>query len=720
MGADNSKYADGEGGQVAYIAQRTQVGRAKAITANKVLGGATKLDIKLPPKASRADATDYEFIKSSLVNLLLFSRLDRITANRIVAEMYALPVQAGEILIQQGDSGDAATKLFVVRSGKFEVLERRKDVMFKVNTKERGDVFGEISLMYDCPRSATVAATTDASVWVLERDVFRHFVQASVEDEKGQIQLFLNSVPLLSSLRPDEKMLLVDAFQEEAFVAGARVIMEGDVGDKFYIIKEGEAQVIQGDREVNRLFRSDFFGEQALLQDEPRKATVRALTPLVCLTLDRRTFVAVLGPLQDIMAKEKSPEVVNQRMAKLKPQGSAAHRRPVAEVIIKYDAARRSIVCDGHLDEVVELRRGGQKMAAELRDAERKLVLVEGELLGEGAFSRVCKVTEETTGRVFALKRMAKSAALQCPEHVFCEQHITRNIAHPFCLRQYASFQDKANLYMLFDLMPGGDLMDVLVAEAKVIKYPVADKNSLRKGCLAPKMKMWQGMEEPMSKFYIASIVLALEYLHDNSIAFRDLKPENVLIDGQGYVKLGDFGFAKQVDLGGRTYTFCGTPGYVAPENVMGRGYNHSVDWWTLGVLMYVLLTARQPFTSPKTQDPMEVMRRIVDDRWPIKYPPYMSDEARDLISHLLERKPVKRIGMLQGKARDIKMHPWFAGFDWDALAARRMDPPRKPKEADSAKRKTELAEAHRAEPRELQTISPQEAAEWDRVFKDF
>ncbi len=113
-------------------------------------------------------------------------------------------------------------------------------------------------------------------------------------------------------------------------------------------------------------------------------------------------------------------------------------------------------------------------------------------------------------------------------------------------------------------------------------------------------------------------------------------------------MKLGDFGFAKQVDLGGRTYTFCGTPGYVAPENVMGRGYNHSVDWWTLGVLMYVLLTARQPFTSPRTQDPMEVMRRIVDDRWPIKYPPYMSDEARDLISRLLERKPVRRIGMLQ------------------------------------------------------------------------
>lgn len=107
--------------------------------------------------------------------------------------------------------------------------------------------------------------------------------------------------------------------------------------------------------------------------------------------------------------------------------------------------------------------------------------------------------------------------------------------------------------------------------------------------------------------------------------------PLSVFIDKDGQVKLGDFGFAKVLENGNRTYTFCGTPGYVAPENVLAHGYNFSVDWWGLGVVMYVLLTGRQPFSTPKTDDPMVVMRRIVDENYLIKYPPYVSHHAKDV-----------------------------------------------------------------------------------------
>ncbi|KAG1669908.1 hypothetical protein FOA52_002434 [Chlamydomonas sp. UWO 241] len=710
-GSKTSKHGEGLEGLDLGDQMKTQVGRMKA-----VLGGRQAKEEKFTHKGHKTTVGDYEFVVNSLRNLLLFDKLDRFTQQKIVAETYERVIPAGEILIQQGDTGRSAAQLYIVKSGVFEVLERRKGVMVRVNTKERGDCFGEISLMYNCPRSATVAATTDAVVWVLDRETFRFNVQVAAEEGTAQIELFLNSVPLLSPLTLEQKNELVHAFTEEHYAAGMTIITEGDVGDKFYIVKEGEATVIQADKEVNRLFRSDFFGEQALLNDEPRKATVKAAANLTVLALDRQTFVNVLGPLQDIMAKEKSMDVTNSRMAKLLPKGSAAMRRPLGNVKIKVLETRTEITAKGHLDEVQELQGGGAKHASGV-SGEGCLTLIEADLLGEGAFSRVVKVTEEEAGRTFAMKRMTKGSAMQCPEHVYSEQEITRNMAHPFCLRQYASFQDKYHLYFLFDLMPGGDLMDVLVAEAKVIKFPVED-SPLRRGSLATKMKMWQGMEEPLAKFYVASIVLALEYLHDNNLVFRDLKPENVLIDAQGYAKLGDFGFAKPVEPGSRTYTFCGTPGYVAPENVMGRGYNQSVDWWTLGVLMYVLLTARQPFTSPKAQDPMEVMRRIVDERWPIRYAPYMSEEAKDLVSKLLERRPIKRIGCFQGRANDIKKHPWFANFDWDALSSRRMEPPRKPKDEDSAKRKKELSEAHKADA--PLSATPEELAEWEKTFKDF
>jgi len=436
---------------------------------------------------------------------------------------------------------------------------------------------------------------------------------------------------------------------------------------------------------------------------------------------NRDTFTEILGPLDKVMQEAKSETASQQRMALLRPRGSAAaSARPRADIELKVKTQQGFVptTASGHLDEVQELAKGGTKMGS-AEEAAAKLSLMEKQLLGEGAFSRVSEVLEESTNRTFALKRMTKTAALQCPEHVYCEQHISKNAANPFCIRQYASFKDKYHLYFLFDLMPGGDLMDVLVAEAKIIKHPVPQKGSLRQGCLAPKVKMWQGMEESMAQFYVASIVLALEYLHSSGIVYRDLKPENVLIDGQGYAKLGDFGFAKQIEVGGRTYTFCGTPGYVAPENVLGRGYNHSVDWWTLGVLMYVLLTARQPFSSPKTSDPMEVMRRIVHEAWPVKYPPYMSPAAKDLIMRLLERKPAKRIGMLQSGVDEIKKHPWFGGFDWAALSSRRMEPPRLPKATDHAKRKAELEEAHKGDPVEVQ-MTAQEQTECETVFKDF
>ena len=381
----------------------------------------------------------------------------------------------------------------------------------------------------------------------------------------------------------------------------------------------------------------------------------------------------------------------------------------------------------GHLDEVWELNHSSDPYrtnntptpASSQRDDDIVLSLIEGITLGGGAFSRVSSVTEEGCSRSYALKRIRKTAVMRCPEHIYCEQAITRNLTHPFCIRQYGSFQDKYHLYFLFDLMNGGDLMDILVNDAAVVSVRTPTKHSLKPACLAPQVQVLRGLTEDVAKFYIASIVLALEYLHENKVVYRDLKPENVLIDQQGYPRLGDFGFAKVLKRGKKTYTFCGTPGYVAPENVLAHGYGYSVDWWALGVVTYVLLTGKQPFTYPRTDDQMEIMKRIVDNAYHISFPPYVSHTAKSFVLGLLERIPSRRLGCLPGRVNDIKMHAWFQDFDWDSLAARKMIPPRPPKD-DAAKRIRDLMHSERKGLNKVAKESPDDLREANKIFEDF
>eukprot|EP00879_Flechtneria_rotunda_P017343 GHRR01018167.1.p2 GENE.GHRR01018167.1~~GHRR01018167.1.p2 ORF type:complete len:271 (+),score=98.79 GHRR01018167.1:464-1276(+) len=196
-------------------------GRAVGITG----GGALKrlAAPRLPPGAVKARPEDYAVIEEILNKVLLFNKLERHLQRKVVSEMYEQAVTAGEILIKEGDTGLAASELYVVKSGKFEVLQRRHGVNVRVNLKERGDCFGELALMYICPRTATVAATTDAVVWVLERDVFRYFVRNAAETQVSEVELFLNSVPILSSLNQEEKLQLVDAFEEKTYNPGDKV-----------------------------------------------------------------------------------------------------------------------------------------------------------------------------------------------------------------------------------------------------------------------------------------------------------------------------------------------------------------------------------------------------------------------------------------------------------------------------------------------------------------
>lgn len=230
-------------------------------------------------------------------------------------------------------------------------------------------------------------------------------------------------------------------------------------------------------------------------------------------------------------------------------------------------------------------------------------------------------------------------------EHILNEKMIMFSCTHPFILEMVGAFQDSMHLYILLELAHGGELFTLL----------------RRKGTFA----------EPMARFYSACVVSAFTTLHERSVAYRDLKLENLLLDAKGYVKMCDFGFAKVVE--DRTWTLCGTPEYMAPEIICNVGHSMPVDWWALGILVYEFIVGRTPFNA---DDPMSLYRLILKGN--VTYPPHISKKAKALIMNLLTSKPATRLGTLNQK--DVVNHTFFKVVDFGQLLKRKVKPPWAPK----------------------------------------
>ncbi|KAH6855007.1 kinase-like domain-containing protein [Chaetomium sp. MPI-CAGE-AT-0009] len=284
--------------------------------------------------------------------------------------------------------------------------------------------------------------------------------------------------------------------------------------------------------------------------------------------------------------------------------------------------------------------------------------LVRVRTLGTGTFARVCLVrpshgTEADRSKVYALKILRKTEVIKLKQidHVRHERQILADVrGHPFITNYVTSFSDHDFLYILLDYVPGGELFTYL--------------------------RKFRRFDENMARFYAAEIVLILEHLHEHQggIAYRDMKPENLLLDGEGHIKLVDFGFAKR--LGNNesghpveTYTLCGTPEYLAPEVIHNKGHTTAVDWWALGILIYEFLTGYPPFWH---QNPIEIYKQIVEK--PIVFPqePAISDAAKDIIRQFCTVDRSRRLGNISGGAAKVKAHPFFAGVDWDAVYQKR------------------------------------------------
>ena len=263
--------------------------------------------------------------------------------------------------------------------------------------------------------------------------------------------------------------------------------------------------------------------------------------------------------------------------------------------------------------------------------------------IGTGSFARVKLAMDKVTGQAVVVKVISKDIVLKRKQlaHVLTENRLLAQLHHPLLVAHKSSFQDNFFLYMVLEYVPGGELYTLL---AKT------------------------GFIEPHdARIYACEVVCALAYLHSLHMAYRDIKPENILITASGHIKLTDFGFLKQVQ--GKTYTLCGTPEYLAPELINREGHDLQCDWWALGVLLYEMLVGRPPFQAAS---PFELYEQILTQA--VRYPPNLPADVRSLMESLLRKNPHER-----ASEAEIRACAYFSGINWDQAAQCHLQPHYRP-----------------------------------------
>eukprot|EP00511_Aplanochytrium_stocchinoi_P010338 CAMPEP_0204865970 /NCGR_PEP_ID=MMETSP1348-20121228/15349_1 /ASSEMBLY_ACC=CAM_ASM_000700 /TAXON_ID=215587 /ORGANISM="Aplanochytrium stocchinoi, Strain GSBS06" /LENGTH=775 /DNA_ID=CAMNT_0052017635 /DNA_START=77 /DNA_END=2404 /DNA_ORIENTATION=+ len=711
------------------------------------------------------------FIRSSLQQNLLLSHLSPAQLDLVVNAMKLRKVAASTVLFESGDVGD---RFYIVESGVYTFYTGEGDV-YEV---KGGESFGELALLYDCPRdSKCVSPEMSSEIWVLDRRTFKTIMGLEEEEQRKVNLELLRSAPLLHGLSDKQLVDIVNFVEPFKFKPGEIIIHKGDPGNIFYFIKSGKVELTKiGNERVeahDMVFGpGEYFGERALLLEQPRAATVTAMTHVECLTLDQQGFHSFLGFLKPKLDEGLGVRVLNalpllnklgdsereklfgsfdiERFGdgeKILEQG----KKGLKFYIVKHGKVKVvknmvgigngasvtvDVFCEGQYfgetcmvsdkkssSDVISIgnvecftlgqdsfnvllhslhdflgRVGDNRKRNE--DYELSITAVETtpfllsdlevlDIIGTGRFGTVRVVEHKVLKTTYALKAVPKSVVVKTKQqkHVVNEKDILQICNSPFIVKLYKTFKDNDCIYFLTEFIQGGELFGLLYNENS-IKLSVKDK-----------------------AFYSACVVEVLDYLHKKSIIYRDLKPENLLIDHNGYIRLIDFGAAKIVEH--KTYTIFGTAEYLAPELVLHKGYNRSIDIWGLGILTYEMLFGRSPFWS-KEKDQKYILKNILDGKF--VYPKETPEYITSFISKLLARKPQQRIGMGDAGIQDIKEDPFFESLNWDELIQHKIPAPWLP----DIRSQTDLTYFDIYEEEDIPAIKPykpKKGDDWDQGF---
>jgi protein-serine/threonine kinase len=259
-------------------------------------------------------------------------------------------------------------------------------------------------------------------------------------------------------------------------------------------------------------------------------------------------------------------------------------------------------------------------------------------VIGKGSYGKVMLVKcDKAGGQIFAMKMLRKENVVKRNqvEHTRAERNVLETAQHPFIVNLMYAFQTPKKLYFVLEFCPGGELFFHLSRTGR--------------------------FSEGRARFYTCELLLAIQYMHSLNIIYRDLKPENVLLDAEGHAKLTDFGLSKEgIEDNFSAKSMCGTPEYLAPEILDKKGHGKAVDWYSLGALTYEMLTGLPPYY---TRDREKLFDRI--RRAELSYPTYVTPVAQDLLKRMLLRNPEQRLGGMKGGGEDIKVHGFFSTIDW-------------------------------------------------------
>jgi len=558
------------------------------------------------PKSEEVKALIYDAIRPNA----LFENDQESELIDIIDLFQPINKKKGECIINEGDEGD---KFYVVESGGLSIEKHiGMGQIMNCGTYSKGSAFGEIALMFDSPRAATITATTDVKLWSIDRQTYRLRIGQLRFLEREERINFLRGCTIQNrafNVLFDSSQIedLVCVIKNDTLKQGSVLIREGEVNDTLYIVKSGRVDRFQQSQKVGSIQEGEGFGINALLKPKASPETVVAATDVNVYYLTYDDFESMVGSMEDVL------------------DGKSVSRRTMLKVPSSRNSYKTSMTMDQRYTNV------------SLTDL--KLYNV----LGRGAFGKVFLVQSKSNKKVFALKAQSKHNILRKgkADHILNEYRIMKMLDHPNILGIHCALQDNRYLFFLLDLHPGGELMTYL--------------------------KQKRRFAESITRFYAASVLLAFEELHLMMIAYRDLKPENVVLDKDGYGILVDYGLAKEIE-DGCTYTLCGTPDYLAPEIIRGTGYDWAVDFWTLGVFLFELTSGRAPFFA--TNDSRRA-RKILKGYEFVDVPTYFSRGLKDLIAQLLENNPSRRLGRAQLGIQAIKKHIFFEGFDWEGELCR-------------------------------------------------